>query len=474
MTTPTDQYLNSIVRPSIARARTCVAAFLLCGATLTMAAQNARAEGRYLYIESNDHQDANNAIIAYERGEDGILSLHPGGPFLTGGRGIDNNTNGKLGPNDNDTPIIVGPAGKRLFAVNGNSNTIAVLDIQPDGSLIPVKGSPFPSQGIGPASLSASGDILLVANRNEDPAQLDALQGAAASSYASFRIMVDGSLKFLSTVENDGAHKSSQILIASAVPGLAFGNDFQVDADFDGEGDMSDLFSKTASVQGRMQSFALAKDGHLIPVAQIKLPETVDPAPDVPTIPLGIWDHPTKKLVYVGMVTRNQLGVYRYDDQGMLTFLAAVPNSGQDICWLRVNKSGTRLYAVNNLAREGTGDVSSTITVFDISGDKAEMPVEIGRTDIPMPLGTFINNRVSEQPNSTAFQLALDEAEDFLYVINQRVDQSDTNKSRQGNVLHSFRIEKTGLLTFAASRHLEADGVNHRARPQGVVAVDLK
>lgn len=102
------------------------------------------------------------------------------------------------------------------------------------------------------------------------------------------------------------------------------------------------------------------------------------------------------------------------------------------------------------------------------------MPVEIARTAIPMPLGTFVNNRNAEQPASTAFQLTLDEAEEFLYVINQRIDQTDANMSKEGNVIHAFRIGDDGTLESVSARHLLGDGVSHRARPQGLVAVDIE
>jgi 6-phosphogluconolactonase (cycloisomerase 2 family) len=474
MTHISTAYLGAPAYRIIERARLATAAVLLAGAAVQAFADPAAAEGKFLYIQSNDHRDGQNSVIVYERGEDGSLSLHPAGPVLTGGTGIDNDTNGKLGPNDNDTPIAASADGKRLFAVNGHSNTIAVFDIGADGGLTPVAGSPFNAHGIGPVSVSISGDMLTVANRNEDPHQLDELRGAANSSYTSFRVGDNGGLTFLSKVENEDGHKATQILFASAQPGLAFGNDFQVDADFDGDGTVSRLFSEEAHVRGRLQSFRLADDGKLLSTGRTSLPETVEPAPDVPTLPLGIWDHPTKHLVYVGLVTRNQLGVFRYDDAGTLSFVTSVPNSGQDICWLRVNRSGTRLYAINNLPREGTSDTTSTLTVFDISGDRAEKPVEIARTAIPMPLGTFVNNRNAEQPSSTAFQLTLDDEEKYLYVINQRIDQTDTNTSKEGNVLHSFRILDDGTVEPVAFRHLIPDGVHHRARPQGVVTVDIQ
>ena len=190
-------------------ASACLAIAVIAGSPALGLTERAFAEGRYLYVQSNNNGDGRNSIVAYTRAPDGTLAPHPESPFLSAGTGIDNSTNGKLGPNDNDTPIIAGPDKKRLFAVNGHSNTIAVFDIQPDGGLLPVPGSPFDSKGVGPVSLAISGDVLLVANRNEDPGQLDALRGGANSNYASFRINPDGTLAFISKIEMTDGHITS-------------------------------------------------------------------------------------------------------------------------------------------------------------------------------------------------------------------------------------------------------------------------
>lgn len=449
-----------------------MAAFLFTVTLLVSQVSTANAQDKYLYVLSNHVEDGQNSVVGYERQANGQLIPLNDSPFPTRGTGINNSTNGKLGPNDNDTPIIVSPDKRRLFAVNGHSNTIAVFDIQPDGSLEHAPGSPFNSMGIGPASLAISQGFLLVGNRNEDPHQLDELRGSATSNYASFRINDDGSLTFICHIELTDGQKNTQVWVSSVDSRLVFGNDFQVDADFDGDGDVSKLFSAEQQVRGRLNAFWLGNDGKLVQVQRQVLPETVDPAPGVPSVPLGIWGHPTKKLLYVGFVTRNQLGVYRYDDRGKLMFVTAVANSGQDLCWIRVNKSGTRLYAVNNLPREDKMDAAGTVTVFDISGGQAENPVEIQRVELPMPLGTFVNNRNSAQPNSTPFQLTLDDEEQFLYVINQRVNQTPENQSQEGNVLHILRIGSSGRLSVVDSRHLGQDGVHYTARPQGVVTID--
>lgn len=441
---------------------------------LLLASSGASAADNYLYVQSNNVGKDQNSVIAYVRQSDGSLIVHRASPFMTRGTGVDNNTNGKLGPNDNDSPMTVSADKKRLFAVNGHSNTVAVFDIKRDGSLAHVPGSPFDSMGINPVSVAVSGDILLVANRNEDPAQLDALRGAANSSYVSFKIAENGSLTMVSKSELTDGHKSTQVLVSSRNNRIAFGNDFQVDADFDGDGKVSKLFGTEPNVRGRINTFHVSSNpGRLELADRQALPETASPAPDVPTVPLGLWDHPKKNLLYVGLVTRNQLGVFRYNDQAELSFVSAVPNSGQDICWIKTNKRGTRLYAVNNLPRDGQGDQASTVTVFDISGRNAEKPVEIDRIALPLPLGTFINNRNSAQPNSTAFQFAIDDRENFLYVVNQRINQTSDNVVEDGNLLHILKIVDGGKLSLVGSRALGPDGVAFDSRPQGVVAVDL-
>lgn len=433
--------------------------------------------GRYLYIQTNDIREGQNAVFGYVRKGDGALIPLPGNPFYTGGTGINNDTHGKLGPHDNDTPLIVSPDGKRLFTVNTHSNTVAVFDILPDGSLRHVKGSPFSSQGVAPNSLALSGTTLLVSNRNEDYHQIAALRGAEKASYVSFAIEQNGELRFVSKVDVENSQKPTQVYSPSACPGLAFGNDFQVDVDFDGEGTRSFLAGLQPSVQGQLHVFQVGRDSRITERGRVQLPETnagykYKGMDGVPSMPLGIWAHPTEPLLYVGFVTRNELGVYRFTRDGEMTFLESVENSGQDICWLLSNKKGTRLYTVNNLPRSDKDDKAATVSTYDISGEHAIKPVEISRLQLPYPGEWFMNNRMFSQPGSTAFQCALNPEETLLYVICQRINQTAENKSKEGNILHSLQLDGQGIPSVACSRHLIHDGVYYRSRPQGVVTVD--
>lgn len=66
----------------------------------------------------------------------------------------------------------------------------------------------------------------------------------------------------------------------------------------------------------------------------------------------------------------------------------------------------------------------------------------------------------------------LDPTENFLYVINQRINQTDENTSTEGNILHTLKVDESGMLEVVASRHLGQDGVSYHSRPQGVVTLD--
>ena len=119
--------------------------------------------GKLVYVESNDYHDNANAILAYRQKPDGTLVPLPGSPFLTHGAGLANPKQ-VLGPDDTDDPIAISSDGQYLLAVNGGSNTIAVFSINPDGSLEPVPGSPFSSGGQTPCSVAINGRFVYVAN----------------------------------------------------------------------------------------------------------------------------------------------------------------------------------------------------------------------------------------------------------------------------------------------------------------------
>jgi 6-phosphogluconolactonase (cycloisomerase 2 family) len=131
----------------IARLAFCI---ILTGFTLSAE----RAHGQFLYI--HDDSISGNRIFGFSVTQDGNLVPIPGSPFLTGG----------LGELDFDiNSINVVTIGNRLYSANVGTNSISGFNINLDGSLTPILGSPFPlTPNASPIAVCASsnGQLLFV------------------------------------------------------------------------------------------------------------------------------------------------------------------------------------------------------------------------------------------------------------------------------------------------------------------------
>jgi 6-phosphogluconolactonase (cycloisomerase 2 family) len=368
-----------------------------------------------VYVESNDPNG--NAIFAFSRASDGSLTPLPGSPFPTGGLGLTPTFN--LGPFDSDQEVILNPSGSMLFAVNGGSDSISVFQVNNDGSLSAVAGSPFSSGGSSPVSVGLAHDTLCVVNQDEDPGH----PGQFLPNYTSFHVGPTGKLTPVpnSTITVDAGSSPSQAL-TSASGRLLFGADF---------------------LGGLLRSFNIASNGRLTVSAAQPLPPSLFEGTGASPFPLGLALNPKHNLLYVGLVTINQVAVYSYDNSGALNFLCAVPDSGHGVCWLLTNRQGTTLYASN------TGDPS--ISVFDIRHDAAN-PIEIQKV-----------NMVS---SGGCFQFALDSSDRFLHVVTQ---QSSPTSTVTANALHVFKVLLGGALQEVPSSPTILP-VPNLVRPQGVAA----
>lgn len=380
------------------------------------AAQRERATN-IVYVESND--PAGNTILAYSRNDaDGSLTPMPGMPFDAGGTGITFTT--ALGPFDSDQEVIVNPEHTMLFAVNGGSDSIAVFWIKNDGSLAPVHGSPFWSGGSNPVSVGLARRTVCVVNKDEDPGH----PGQFLPNYASFRLNSRGQLGMqpISTIADDLGSDPSQALVSPS-DRVLFGVDF---------------------LGGLLRSFRIHNNGRLDVADAQPLPPGLFAGNGAPPLPLGLAVHPTEKLLYVDFVTIAMVGVYRYNERGALSFLRAVPISGQAPCWALVNKAGTRLYTSN------TAD--SSISVLDIGTDPTN-PVEI--------------QHVKLNTTGSSFQFALDSNEKFLHVVTQGGAQDSPASANGLNVLS---VAADGTLTEVPSSPTILP-VGAMVRPQGVAAL---
>ena len=373
-----------------------------------------RRSQHVVYTETNDIA---NAVLAFRRDDEGRLRLLPGAPFPTGGKGVID-PSFKLGPFDTDQNIAIDHDRRLLFAVNSGSNSIAVFHIRPhDGSLEPVRGSPFPSGGINPVSIGLRGDQIVIINQDLDPAQN---VPGASPSIVTRHVTTDGRIVGFppdTTINLPAGSAPSQALTANDRP-------FVFDAEFLG---------------GRLASYRLFPNGRLLANPPQPLPASESVGGTAP-LPLGLWANPDARQLYVGFVTVNKLGVYTWDEDGVPVFERTVPNSGTAICWLRTNRAGTRLYTAN------TG--SSTVSVYDTT-DPAE-PKEIQAIHTSGP--------------GALFQLALDPTERFIFVIGQR-----GSHAAPGNALHVLAVDdEDGTLSEVPSSPMPITLQSPDGRPQGV------
>ena len=384
----------------------------------------------FVYTESNIPTENGNTILAFQQDANGQLTPLPNSPFTTSGAGIADPTFttifGALLIADNDQNVIVDRDRHRLFAVNSGSNTIAVFNINEDGSLSPVEGSPFPSGGVNPESLGLANDVLYVVNRNLD--RNNPTQDATSSqpNYTAFRVTRKGRLIPIpnSTVSVPNGSGPTQALISP---------------------DKKILFGAELT-GGLLRSFRILKRGILeeSPSSPQLLPASEFPPNSPPALPLGLQFHPRQPILYVGFPTINKVGVYNYNPvTGELTFVKAVPDSGQVPCWLITNREGTRLYVAN------TDD--NSITVYNLADPTT--PKEI--------------QRVVLKGNAFATELTLNSNESLLLVVERR-NSADTP---EGNGVSVLKVNpQDGTLSEVDTSPFPIPSVDG-SFPQGIATV---
>jgi 6-phosphogluconolactonase (cycloisomerase 2 family) len=350
-----------------------------------------------IYLESNS--TAGNSVLEYTFNFTSAPVLKSTTP--AGGVGVFDPTFA-LGPFDSDQNLIENPSGTLLFAVNSGSNTIAVFNIQPDGTLIPVHNSPFASGGSDPVSVGLKGDTLVVVNKDQDPAQAGTATGAILPNYTTFYVSPEGQLTPVSksTVSVAVGSSPSQALVGSQ-GNVVFGADF---------------------LGGLLQSFHLDPNGGLDQNLPQALPDSIFTGLTGGRLPLGMRTHPALPILYVDITPVSKVAVYTYDPQGHLNFVRAVPDAGAAPCWAIVNHAGTRLYVTN------TGDDS--IEVYSLND----------------PLNPTEMQHFVMDPNNggAVFSTVIDHSDDWLYVS---AEQSGSTATVSANAFHTLKIAADGTLS---------------------------
>src|SRR6266568_1534773 len=152
----------------------------------------------YLYTVTNDAEQ--NGVAVLQQNADGSLTEIAGSPFPAGGKG--------LGGGDIDQQGAIHLHGAYVLSVNPGSNSVAVFHKSDRGGLTPVAGSPFPSRGSTPLSLTVHEDLVYVANQAASFAK-----PSSAPNIVGFRMSNHGKLTPVakSTIDFPVGHGPAQI-----------------------------------------------------------------------------------------------------------------------------------------------------------------------------------------------------------------------------------------------------------------------
>ena len=128
------------------------------------------------YVYVNDNTATINTVAGFRRGPDGSLTPLSGSPFATQGAG----TGTAVGSQGSLQSAL---GGRYVLATDAGSNQISVLAAGPGGRLYPVRGGTVASGGIEPVSIAVHGNLVYVANA-----------GPGGSNYTGFVLGFDGRL----------------------------------------------------------------------------------------------------------------------------------------------------------------------------------------------------------------------------------------------------------------------------------------
>jgi 6-phosphogluconolactonase (cycloisomerase 2 family) len=408
---------------------------------------------------NNDPATGQNAVLGYSRNPDGSLTDLAGSPFYTSGTGL-RNPNEIIGPDDSDQEIIISADKRFLYVVNEGSNDISAFTVRLDGSLELIPGSPFPSGGLHPSSLTLTNGFLYVVNKGNG-----ILPTAAAptytpatprsTNYAVFQVNATGGLQQVptDTVDAPGGSSPSQI-VASPDGQFLFGNNF-LSPSFNAP-DVG-VFPYSHSL---LLSFAADEDdGSLEANPTVGLPNLpqFSPAGTFRPFLLGLKPHPVQSILYAGAVLDSAVAVFTWDDNGALTFSTSVP-AGASVaaatanalgqCWITYDPSAKWLYT--------STVVQNVVGVFSIANPLKPVFVQnfaLGGPQTPLPSGTPEAFGSTTAPTD----LAVDPAGKFLYVVNHEtcadpLIASGFNSANclLGNSIHILQINSDGTLTETA------------------------
>lgn len=287
-----------------------------------------------MYID--DNTASANTVAGFVRQPNGTLTAIPGSPFTIGGTGAGS-------ANASQGSLQLSSDGQFLLAVDAGSNQISVLRIAPGGTLTPVPGSPFSSDGVDPVSIAVHGNLVYVANQGPGANPGD-------TNYTGFILDPSGQLMPIpgSTVPLPSNSKPGDVLFNS-----------------DGH-----RLVGTRIATSEIDSFTVDPMGHLTPAPGSPFAaQSFSPAQGYGQ--LGSVFSPINPNQLFVSDAHTASGnpapglVSSFDDapNGVLTPIGPSPvaNNGDASCWVEISQDGRWLYVVNT--------ASATISSYAVAPD---------------------------------------------------------------------------------------------------------
>lgn len=333
----------------------------------------------HVYVD--DNTAGLNTIGAFSRLADGTLVPMRGSPFAAGGAG----TGHSIG---SQGALQVTGDGHFLLAVDAGSSQISVLRIGPDGELSLVGGGPVSSNGTEPVSIAVHGHLVYVANEGN---------GSAGANYTGFTLNPGGHLFPL--------RHSTVPLAPTANPGDVFFSP-------DGTHLAGTEVGTTDPSTWRIDSFVVGSDGRLTP------------APGSPFAaqgpgPFGSEFRPTNSTqVFVsnahGGTGNGTISAFRVASNGTLTSVGGSPYPDLQTapCWIEITHDGQYLFTVNT--------ASASISRYAIAANGSL--TLLGSTAMKRPSGL------------SPFDARLDPTGSFLYVVDPGLDAVSAFAVRGGDL----------------------------------------
>jgi 6-phosphogluconolactonase len=281
----------------------------------TASAARAQSTSRvvgHVYVDDND-TSGENTIGAFDRHADGTLTPMRGSPFMAGGLGTPAKTLSQ-------GALQLSSDRRYLLAVDRGSNQISVLRIKPDGSLDLVGDGPFSSNGVNPVSIAVHGDLVYVANAGTPTS-------SGKTNYTGFTLDPGGELRPLpgSTVTLPDGSRLTDVFFNS---------------------DGSKLIGTRVSTS-LIDSFIVGADGLLTAVPG-------SPFAAQGKGPFGSEFRPTDpEQLYVsnalGGKDAGTVSAFTHSTDGSLAPIGAspFPNHQTSPCWIEITHDGQYLFVVN-------------------------------------------------------------------------------------------------------------------------------